>query len=57
MVRLAGYNDDILMQALEAGADDVQEEAGETIAYTDPRQLAKIRNDLQAAGLEVSTPN
>jgi YebC/PmpR family DNA-binding regulatory protein len=53
MVRLAGYNDDILMQALEAGADDVQEEAGETIAYTDPRQLAKIRNDLQAAGLEV----
>ena len=53
MVRLAGYSDEILMQALEAGAEDVQEEAGETIVYTEPRQLAKVRNDLAASSLSV----
>jgi YebC/PmpR family DNA-binding regulatory protein len=53
MIRLAGHNDEILMQALEAGAEDAQEEVGETIVYTDPKQLAKIRDDLRDGGLNV----
>jgi YebC/PmpR family DNA-binding regulatory protein len=53
MIRLSGHSDEILMQTLDAGAEDAQEEAGETIVYTDPKQLAKIRDSLQAIGLEV----
>lgn len=54
MIRVAATGDDVLMQALEAGAEDVQEEAGESIVYTDPKELAKVRNALQSAGLPVT---
>jgi len=52
-------NDDILMQAIEAGADDVQEEQGEngeaeSVIYTDPKELAKVRDALKEAGLEIT---
>lgn len=53
MIRVVGGGDDLLMAALEAGADDVQEEGGESIVYTDPKELAKVRNGLQAAGVEI----
>jgi len=53
MIRVAGTGDDVLMQALEAGADDVQEEAGESIIYTDPKELAKVRASLADAGLKI----
>lgn len=53
-IRLKASGDDALMQALEAGADDVQEEAGELIVYTDPKELAKVRDSLTAAGLEAA---
>ncbi|HVV25673.1 MAG TPA: YebC/PmpR family DNA-binding transcriptional regulator [Candidatus Saccharimonadales bacterium] len=53
MIRVAGTGDDVLMQALEAGADDVQEEDGESIVYTDPKELAKVRAALNGAGLKI----
>jgi YebC/PmpR family DNA-binding regulatory protein len=53
MIRVKGNGDDVLMQALEAGADDVQEENGESIIYTDPKELAKVRDALNESGLEV----
>jgi YebC/PmpR family DNA-binding regulatory protein len=53
MIRVAAAGDDVLMQALEAGADDVQEEAGESIIYTDPKELAKVRTALADAGLKL----
>jgi YebC/PmpR family DNA-binding regulatory protein len=53
MIRVKGSGDDVLMQALEAGADDVQEENGESIIYTDPKELAKVRDALNESGLEV----
>ena len=53
MIRVKGAGDDVLMQALEAGAQDVQEEDGESVVYTDPKELAKVRDGLQAASLEV----
>lgn len=53
MIRVKGIGDDVLMQALEAGADDVQEEDGESVIYTDPKELAKVRDALNAAGLDV----
>jgi len=53
MIRITGKGDDVLMQALEAGADDVQEDGDESVIYTDPKALAKVRDALRAAGMEV----
>jgi YebC/PmpR family DNA-binding regulatory protein len=56
MIRVrAVFNDDLLMAALEAGAEDVQEEDnGESIIYTAPTDLAKVRDALKEAGLEIT---
>jgi YebC/PmpR family DNA-binding regulatory protein len=53
MIRVKDTGDDVLLQALDAGAEDVQEEAGESLIYTDPKDLAKVRDALNKAGLEV----
>jgi len=53
MIRVKGTGDDVLMQALEAGAEDVQEEGSESVVYTDPKELAKVRDGLQSAGLDI----
>lgn len=52
-------SDDMLMQAIEAGADDVQEEKAEdgsieSVIYTDAKELAKVRDALKEASLEIS---
>jgi YebC/PmpR family DNA-binding regulatory protein len=54
MVRVKGSGDDLLMQALDAGADDMQEEDGESVIYTDPKALAQVRDNLKSAGVEVT---
>ncbi|MEK7594365.1 MAG: YebC/PmpR family DNA-binding transcriptional regulator [Patescibacteria group bacterium] len=54
MIRVKATGDDLLMQALEAGAEDVQEDGDESLIYTDPKELAKVRDALAAAGVEVS---
>lgn len=53
MIRVKGAGDDVLMQALEAGAEDVQEETGESVIYTGPKDLAKVRDALAGAGLKI----
>jgi YebC/PmpR family DNA-binding regulatory protein len=53
LIRVQGSGDDVLLQALDAGAIDVQEEDGESLVYTDPKDLAKIRQALSDAGLPV----
>ena len=53
VIRIKGSNDDILMQALDAGAEDAQEEDGETVIYTGPHDFAKVRDSLQKSGLEI----
>lgn len=54
MIRVKAAGDDVLLQALEAGAEDVQEEDGESIIYTGPKDLAKVRDALAAGGLQVT---
>jgi YebC/PmpR family DNA-binding regulatory protein len=54
MIRVKGSGDDLMMQALEAGAEDMQEEDGESVVYTDPKELAKVRTALQTAGINVT---
>lgn len=53
-IRVKGTGDDVMMAALEAGAEDVQDEDGESVIYTAPTDLAKVRDALRSAGLEVT---
>ncbi|CAN5420683.1 YebC/PmpR family DNA-binding transcriptional regulator [soil metagenome] len=53
VIRVKGTGDELMLAALESGADDVQEEIGESIIYTEPKELAKVRDGLKAAGLKV----
>lgn len=53
MVRVKGSGDDILMAALDAGAEDVQDEDGESVIYTAHADLARVRDALREVGLEV----
>ncbi|HEX8226819.1 MAG TPA: YebC/PmpR family DNA-binding transcriptional regulator [Candidatus Saccharimonadales bacterium] len=50
--------DDLLMAAIDAGADDVQEdsdaETPESVIYTAPTDLARVRDALKAAGIEIT---
>lgn len=54
MIRVKGTGDDIMMAALEAGADDVQDEDGESVIYTAATDLAKVRDALRAGGLDIT---
>jgi YebC/PmpR family DNA-binding regulatory protein len=54
MIRVQGTGDDLLMQALDAGAEDMQEEDDESIIYTQPTELAKVRDVLRAQGIPMT---
>lgn len=53
MIRVRGSGDDLLMQALDAGAEDMQEEGDESVIYTEPTDLAKVRDALRESGVEI----
>ncbi len=53
MLRVQGTGDDVLLKALDAGAEDVQEEDDVSVIYTNAKELAKVRDALIASGLEV----
>ncbi len=53
MIRAVGSGDDFVLAALDAGALDVIEEGAESIVYTDPKELAKVRDGLKSADIEV----
>jgi YebC/PmpR family DNA-binding regulatory protein len=54
-VRLKGSGDELELQAIEAGAEDIFEEpeTGETVVYTASTELAKVRDSLKEQGAEV----
>lgn len=53
MIRAKGSGDDLMLAAIDAGAEDVQEEGEESVVYTAPGDLAKVRDNLKTVGLEV----
>ena len=53
MLRIKGVGDELMLQVLDAGAEDMQEEGDESVVYTDPTELAKVRDALRDAGLEI----
>ncbi len=45
--------DDVLLKAIEAGADDVIDESGSTIIYTDNKMLAQVRDGLRNSSVDI----
>ena len=56
VVREKRTGDEVQLAAIEAGAEDVVEEpeTGETVIYTGPGDLAKIREALKEQGIQVT---
>lgn len=54
MITVSGTGEDLLLQVLDAGAEDAVEEGGETTVYTDPKKLAEVRDRLKEQGVNIS---
>jgi YebC/PmpR family DNA-binding regulatory protein len=48
-----GDPDEAMLAAIDAGAEDAEIEEGELVVYTEAKELAKVRDALQAASLTV----
>lgn len=53
IIRVKGTGDDLMMQALDAGAQDLVEEDDESVIYTEPTDLAKVRDTLKGKGVKI----
>lgn len=55
VIRVKGTGDEVQLAAIEAGAEDVYEESenDETVVHTAPTDLAKVRQGLEANGVEI----
>ena len=53
VITVKGTGEDLLLQVLDAGAEDAEEDDGEMTVYTDPKELSKVRDNLQAANIEI----
>lgn len=54
MIRVNASGDDFMLQALDAGAEDVQDEGAESVVYTAATDLAKVRDALKEQGVEIT---
>jgi YebC/PmpR family DNA-binding regulatory protein len=54
VIRIKGSGEDLLLEVLDAGAQDAVEEDNEIIIYTDAKELAKVRDELKDKGMEVT---
>jgi YebC/PmpR family DNA-binding regulatory protein len=54
MIRVNETGDELMLEALDAGAEDVQEEDGESVVYTAATDLARVRDALKEAGKAIS---
>jgi YebC/PmpR family DNA-binding regulatory protein len=53
-IRVKASGDDAILTILDAGAEDAVESDGELQVYTDAKELAKVRDAIATAGLEIS---
>lgn len=53
VITVKGTGEEQLLTILDSGAEDATEEDGETIVYTDQKELAQVRNNLKNSGLEI----
>ena len=53
IIRISEKGDEVLMKALDAGAQDVQEEEDSTVIYTDSKELAQVRDKLRSDNVNI----
>jgi YebC/PmpR family DNA-binding regulatory protein len=53
MIRIKANGDDAVLAVLDAGAEDAVEQDGELVVYTEPKELAKVRDAIKDAGFEI----
>jgi YebC/PmpR family DNA-binding regulatory protein len=55
VIRVKGTGEDLLLNIADAGAEDAfeEKEVDETLVYTVPNDLAKVRRAMEAAGIEI----
>jgi YebC/PmpR family DNA-binding regulatory protein len=54
VIRANGASDDLTLEALDAGATDVEEEDDTSVIYTEPTDLAKVRDTLKQQGVGIT---
>ncbi len=54
LVHVKAAGDDFMLEALDTGAEDVQEENGESDVYTADTDLAAVRDSLKERGYEIT---
>jgi len=54
VIRVKGTGEDLLLQVLDAGAEDAEEDEDSIVVYTDQKDLAKVRDTLKDQGLEIT---
>jgi len=54
MIRVKATGDEFMLEALDYGAEDVQDDEGESLVYTAATDLAKVRDALKTAGHEIT---
>lgn len=54
MIRAKASGDDFMLAALDIGAEDVIDDEGESVIYTNSKDLAKVRDALKEQGTEVT---
>jgi len=52
-VGFAGDADEAMLEVIDAGAEDAEQDGEELVVYTDPKQLAAVRDALQTANFTV----
>ncbi len=53
VITVSGAGEEVLLQVLDAGAEDASDEEDETTVYTAAKDLAKVRQAIVQAGLEI----
>lgn len=53
LITVKGTGEEQLLTILDSGAEDAEEDDGETLVYTDPKELGQIRDKLKAAGMTI----
>lgn len=48
-----GFGEDFLLDVLDAGAEDAEEDDGEMTVYTNPKDFARVRDALKDKGVEI----
>lgn len=54
LIRVKASGDEAVLSVLDAGAEDALEQDGEIVVYTDPKELAKVRDAIKSVGLEIT---